>query len=331
MRNYFWTANKHLEDEVNSFFQTIERYNQTEFNGEISMLLLGSMSRGEASWKNIDGIDMIVSDIEVLTLLPIGFTRFNRLYQVFDEAKSKCFPNQTSSLFHIDYCVSCGGYDMSKMERKLLTYDANVFAYTVVGRDFKNTIPKVTYTNINMQDIWEVLVHRIFSVLYWGKPLKESSRLEEYRYNIAKNSLDLMIVILVNHHQLVSGFANRLEAIKKLDIDESIKKYFEFCLSIKLSTPCSCNYSVEEMEQLFLSIVEEQDLAFGCHLSNLIYNIKPIIRRNIGKIKRSVKTHHLPCSQKLHLRRMIKLFKEDKPITDKILKDNYVINGYPIL
>lgn len=331
MRKFFWTNNEHLEQEVNNFFKMLEDYNQKEFNGEISILLLGSMSRGEATWKKINGQDIIVSDIEVFTLLPIGFSKLDRLYQVFNDAKVKCFPDQNSSLFHIDYCVSCNGYDMSTMERKLITFDANAFAYTVVGKDYKYTMPSVNYSNINMLDIWEVLIHRIFSVLYWGKPLKESGKLEEYRYNIAKNSLDLMTVLLVNHGQLISGFANRLEAIKRLNIDNEIKKYLEYCLSIKLSIECEYFYSIDEMEKLFIRLMEEQASNFKFHYENYLRNLKAIARRHVGQIKRAIITKHIPCSQKIHLHNMIELFKSSNNLSRKNLLDNYVLNGYPII
>lgn len=331
MRKFFWSNNAHLQAEVENYFNMLEDYNQNEFNGEISILLLGSMSRGEGSWKTIDGVDTIVSDIEFITQVPVGFDKHDRLYEVFDIAKSKCFPDQNSSLFHIDNGIGGGGYDMSGMERKLITFDANVFATTVVGKDYKHTMPHVTYSNINMQDIWEVLIHRIFSALYWGRPLKEAGKIDEYRYNIAKNSLDLMTVLLVNHKQLVSGFANRLEAIKKLDIDENVKNYFEYCLSIKLSIPCEHSFTIEEMEKFFVAILEQQDKMFGLHVSNYVVNLKFIARRTMGKAKRALRLKHLPPSQKRHLRNMLKMFKNGDMITDKVIKDNIVLNGYPEL
>lgn len=329
MRKFFWTDNEHLQAEVEGYFTMLEEYNQSEFNGEISILLLGSMSRGEGSWNNIDGVDTIVSDIEFITQIPVGFGKPDRLNEVFEIAKNKCFPDQKSSLFHIDNGIGGGGYDMSGMERKLITFDANVFATTVVGKDYKYTMPQVTYSNINMQDIWEVLIHRIFSALYWGRPLKEAGKMDEYRYNIAKNSLDLMTVLLVNHKQLVSGFANRLEAIKKLDIDENVKRYFEYCLSIKLSLPCDCSFSIEEMEKLFVDILVQQDKMFGLHISNYLTNLKFIARRNMGKAKRALRLKHIPPCQKRHLSNMVELFKRGDMITDKIIKDNIVLNGYP--
>lgn len=330
MRKFFWTENEHLQTEVENYFSMLEEYNQNEFSGQISILLLGSMSRGEGSWKTIDGVDTIVSDIEFFTLVPVGFDQHDRLNEVFEIAKNKCFPDQKSSLFHIDYGIGGGGYDMSGMERKLITFDANVFATTVVGKDYKHTMPQVTYSNINMQDIWEVLIHRIFSALYWGRPLKEAGKIDEYRYNIAKNSLDLMTVLLVNHQQLVSGFANRLKAIKKLDIDDNVKRYFEYCLSIKLSLPCEYSFSIEEMENLFVDILEQQDKMFGLHISNYLTNLKFIARRNMGKVKRALRFKHLPPCQKRHLSNMVKLFKRGDGLTEKNLKNNLVLNGYPI-
>ena len=323
--------NQHLQQEVENYFYLLEEYNKKEFEGKISILLLGSMSRGEGSWQTIDGVDTIVSDIEFITQVPVGFSKFDRLNEVFEIAREKCFKDQKSPLFHIDKGIGSGGYDMSGMERKLITFDANVFATTVVGKDYKHTLPRVTYSNINMQDIWEVLIHRIFSTLYWGKPLKDGGRIEEYRYNIAKNSLDLMTVMLVNHRQLVSGFTNRLEAILELDVDDSIKKYFKYCLSIKLSLPCGYSYTIEEMECLFIHILEQQNDLFELHLCNYLYNIKFIVRRLIGKTKRAIRLKHIPPSPKKHLQNMIKLFKEDECLTDKILKDNFVLNGYPQL
>lgn len=331
MRNFFWSENKHLETEVKSFFDTIEEYNQKEFNGEISMLLLGSMSRGEASWKTINGVDTIVSDIEVLTHLPHEFSKLERLYQVFEIAKAQCFPDQHSPLFHIDYCVICDGYNMSKMERKLLTFDANVFAYTVVGKDYKSTMPKVTYSNINMQDIWEVLIHRLFSVLYFGKPLKDAGKIEEYKYNIAKNSLDLMTILLVNHGQLISGFKNRLEAVKKLNISDETKHYFEFCLAIKLSIDCKYSYTITEMESLFIQILEDQNNLFGFHIINYLHNFKNIMKRHAGQLKRALQTKHVPRTQKNHLAHMVEIFKNNSHLSQDCITDNFVLNGYPII
>lgn len=332
--NFFWTINEHLEAEVMKYFAMLEEYNETYFGGQISILLLGSMSRGEASWKTINGVDTIVSDIEFFTIVPQGFNQYDKLNWALDEAKKESFPDQDSSLFHIDPGI--GNSNRSFMgiglERKLITFDASVFGYCIVGPDVKNkVIPNVTLSNINMQDIWEVLIHRIFSAIYWGMPLKESGHIEEYRYNIAKNSLDLMTVLLVNNGKLISGFKNRLDAVKHLDIDESIKQYFEYCLSIKLSTECNYRFSIEEMEIMFLRLLTYTDEGFKCHLHNNIVNFFHIAKRYAGMMKRMFKSKHIPCTQHQHFNHMYDYFSGNKNDgLESILLDNYVLNGYPI-
>lgn len=326
---FFWSPNEHLEAEVIKYFTLLEEYNQKYFEGKISILLLGSMSRGEASWSTINGIDTIVSDIEFITIVPLDFNKFDRLDWAFESAKNIAFPDQDSSLFHIDTGIAAPGNNLGKLERKLLTFDANVYGYCVVGPDIKDSLPVVTISNINMQDIWEILVHRIFSAIYWGLPLRENGHTEEYRYNIAKNSLDIMTVILVNNGQLISGFKNRLEAIKQIDIKEEYKCYFEYCLSIKLSTTSNKSYTIDEMETLFLQLLKYANDGFGCHCRNYIVNLKFIFRRYAGMTKRMLKARHLPSTQKHHFKNMICYFENPKNDIKSILLDNYVLNGYP--
>ena len=83
MKNFFWTANFHLQNEVEKYFYMLESFNQKEFEGKISILLLGSLSRGEGSWKTIDGVDTIVSDVEFLTLVPRLFLELLHRYLQF--------------------------------------------------------------------------------------------------------------------------------------------------------------------------------------------------------------------------------------------------------
>lgn len=329
--SYFWKENKYLEDCFNNFIKYIEDKNQTEFNGNVSMFLLGSLSRGEGSWKMIDGKPTIVSDIEFITLVPVDFDKTQRLSDVIDEARSLCFKDQNSSLFHIDIGISAGGFNLSKLERKLITFDAQEYGKFVVGKDYKNTLPHITIENINMHDIWEILVHRMFSVLYWGRPLKENGRMEEYRYNLAKNTLDLMTVVLINHGMLVSGFANRFNAINSLDIDTDTKKFFEYCLSIKLSTDCPYSFSIEEMEHKFLCILVDAEKSFSSHIHNNVVNARYIVRRHLGQLKRAIHYKKIPCTQRSHLYRMISIFKSSKTIPKRCIFDNLILNGYPTL
>ena len=101
-------------------------------------------------------------------------------------------------------------------------------------------------------------------------------------------------------------------------------------MSIKLSLSCEYTYTIEEMELFFISIVEQQDHDFGCHLSNYFCNIRSIVRRRMGQIKRMLRMKHIPLTQHQHLDRMINIFKNGSSINDRVIKDNIVLNGYPL-
>ncbi len=326
--NYFHKDNPQLQAAIDGYFATLAAYNDTHFDGCLSILLLGSLSRGEATWIETPTGPVMVSDIEFFVVHPKGFDRFAEFDKVMEEAAKANFAEGKTSLFHIDTGYVCKER-LSSLERKLLTYDATQMGKTVMGEDVIPLLPPITLENINLMDIKDILTHRTFSVLYYGLPLKEAGETEQYRYSLAKNSLDLMTVLLVTHGQLVSGFANRLERVKQLPIDENIKQYFAYCLSLKLKTVCDANYSIEEMEALFLQIVKDLQSHFRVPLKNSIVNAKFVTRRILGMVKRAIKHRHIPAPG--HLQRLIHQLEQQQPLSEKNLRDNLVINGYPLV
>lgn len=323
---YFNKENQVLEQMVDEYFRELSVFNDTYFNGELSIILLGSLSRGEATWIQTDAGPVMVSDIEFFTVYPEGFMAFHQFDATMVHAAKKVFPEQTSLLFHIDNTYVCRER-LPYMERKLLTYDARMMGKTVMGPNDVERLPLITLENINHRDIRDILTHRIFAVLYYGLPLKEKGQTEQYRYCLAKNSLDLMTVMLVAHGQLASGFINRLELIRRLPVAEKLKSYFAYCLSVKLGTEYLETYATEEMEDLFISIVRELDKQFRVPLVNMVRNGRHVIRRVLGMCKRAIQYRHLP--RRGHLKRLIARFERKEHLTKMDLMDNLVRNGYP--
>jgi hypothetical protein len=179
-----------------------------------------------------------------------------------------------------------------------------------------------------MRDIQEILVHRAFSVLYWGFSLKEEGKAEEYRYSLAKNSLDLMTVILMSRKILVSGFKNRLEEIKKLGLGVETENYFSYCLSVKLSEESEFSFTTEQMEDIFTSLLKKAKREFKVPLRSAFINFKYVLKRNSGKIKRMLKYKFIPDFK--HLDRLIYLLENKKMPMDKEIKANLVLHGYPV-
>ena len=253
--NYFYTHNDYLNNLVEDYFKELNIINESKYSGMLSVLLLGSMSRGEASWyKDENNYDQLISDIEFFTIYPEGFARFQEWETDFRNTAKRIFKDQSSSLIHVDNSyVSING--IKHLERKLLLFDAIKMGKTVVGMDYKHLLPNTDINNINYIDLREVLIHRLVSVMYYGTPLKQSGNLIEYRYSLAKNSLDLMTVLLLENGILISGFKNRLEAVQRLSIPDRYKEYFEYCLQIKLSLPQTRTIDISIMETIFIELV----------------------------------------------------------------------------
>lgn len=326
--SFFYKENKALEEKVNRYFDGLSDFNNKHFDGKLSVVLLGSLSRGEGSWINESGRDILVSDIEFFTVYPDETASFKEYDEFINSYAKEMFGENASSLFHADNSYVSKS-KMKSMEKKLLTYDAVHFGKCVVGEDVVPLFPKIDIHNINLYDIRDILTHRVFAVLYYGFPLKEQGNEAEYRYCLAKNSLDLMTVLLVENGILESGFINRYNKIKLLSIDEKIKDYFGYCLSLKLGEPYDTSFTTEEMEGIFISLVKELNRNFKLKAENILSNIRHIVRRRLGMLKRTLKYKNIAFS-KPHLNRLITSFDKKEKITEKEIKDNLVLNGYPV-
>lgn len=324
---YFYHDHPQLREAIDHYFAALSDYNDTHFDGCLSILLLGSLSRGEATWVDTEAGPVMASDIEFFTVYPTGFDGFAEFDQAMKDAAQQCFSAFQSTLFHIDNGYVCRT-QLPRLERKLLTFDAMNMGKIVMGEDVRPLLPRVTKENINWADIRDILTHRMFAVLHYGYPLKKAGEWEQYRCCLAKNSLDLMTVLLLRHGQLTSGFANRLEQVNTLAIDEAMKDYFAYCLSIKLGTHPEREYTVEQMETLFLQILRGLQQDFHVPFKNRMINAKFVMRRGLGMFKRALQYRHVPAPG--HLRRLIVQFEQKQPLTVRNCRDNLVINGYPL-
>ena len=327
---YFYKTNDILETAIDSFFSILNKANDEKYSGELSILLLGSLSRGEATWTYVDDRITLLSDIEFITFYPKGFSDFSAFDCDIKKAAALIEEKMGSSLFHIDN-TWIKKEKIGSLERKLLIFDAQEMGVTVIGEDMKGQLPLINITNINLEDIWDIIVHRIFSVLYYGSKLSHTNDCYEYRYLIAKNSLDLMTVLLVKNGRLISGFKNRINEIKKLHISDENVLFFEYCLSVKFGSEASGYFQVDEMIQIFIKLCEDLYNEFKIPLRNKIRNWRVILRRHAGMIKRSLIIKHISYTRVKHLGRLLSTIKENKELDNIDIVNNYILNGYPIL
>lgn len=325
---YFHEPNHILEMAIDRFFHVLTVTNNERYNGQLSILLLGSLSRGEATWTYKDNQLVLLSDIEFFTFYPQGFSDFPFFDNEIKKAAAQIKEEIGSSLFHVDNTWISKG-KISKLERKLLVFDAQEMGITVVGEDLKKRLPLVTIKNINLEDIGDIITHRVFSVLYYGSKMPHTDECYEYRYLLAKNSLDLMTVLLVKNGKLISGFENRMHEVEKLQIDDSDIAYYQYCLSIKNGAETSSIFHIEEMEDTFIRLCEELARGFRIPITNRMINFRTILRRRAGMAKRAILIKHFPNSRATHLGKLINIFRGKRKLDEKNLKDNFVLNGYP--
>lgn len=325
---FFSEENAELQHRMESFFQRLSEINEHDFEGKLSVILLGSLSRGEATWAMQDGRIQLLSDIEFFTVYPRGFQRFKEFDEEIQKNAHLELGDIESDLFHVDN-TWVEENKLPKLERKLLTFDAQEFGSTVVGSDIKDKLPIITLKNINIEDIYDILIHRMFSVLYYGEKVRERNALQEYRYLLAKNSLDLMTVLLINQGILVSGFENRLNEIRKINKNKEEERYFSYCLDIKQSKKTGDVYSIAEMEGMFISLVVKLNKDFSIPFMNRFYNIKAIARRHLGMMKRSIQVKKVAPSRRKYLDGLIQTYNTKRTLSECQLLDNYILNGYP--
>lgn len=329
--NYFWNEKAELSKQVDSFFEYLAKVNDTRFDGQLTIVLLGSMSRGEATWTYEKGKFQIISDLEFFTIYPSSFSNNKAFEAEIQNGKNLFFVDQDSILFHIDNTFICLE-DIPKLPRKVITYDTKNMGKVVVGnKQIIDLFPSVSLENINREDIWDIMVHRLFYVLYYGDALKQSKQLHEYRYTIAKNALDLMTVILASHNIINTGFNAKLESIKELNLSKEYKDFFSYCLDIKFNNSAKSEYEISQMEEIFIKIIYYCQLHFKVGLANRVSNIRFILKRRLGIIKRMISCRQITFGRKHFLKKLINVYNTDRKLSKSMIKESFVLNSYPKL
>ena len=327
--NYFYVPNIELEDSINTFFNKLSEINETKYDGQLSVILLGSLSRGEGSWGVNHGQLILYSDIEFFTVVPSSFNKKGLFAEEIQKTAAECFSKYGGDLFHVDNTF-LEKESIKMIERKILTFDAKNMGKMMMGDNCLHIFPYIDIKNINLEDIWDVMIHRMFYVSYYGTNYRKNGDTEGYRYTIAKNSLDLMTVLLAKHGKLVSGFRQKLEALKEFNIPKEYYDFFEYCLMIKLRIPKTVEYSIEKMEQMFVEIQKELFGTFNIPYNNRIKNWRYIVKRRLGILKRMCKKKTITFGRNYFFYNLLNKYQKGECLTDRDLVQSYILNGYPI-
>ena len=94
---YFYKEHPVLEAQVDRYFARLAEYNDTYCEGKLSVLLLGSLSRGEGTWQATETGVRLLSDIEYFTIYPDGFTEQSAFANFAKEVEREVFADQDSA------------------------------------------------------------------------------------------------------------------------------------------------------------------------------------------------------------------------------------------
>lgn len=320
--NYFYKENKYITKIINSYFENIEIILNAN-NLRSSILLIGSLSRGEGTWKFIDNHYKVYSDVEFWIIYENEIDK-TILDNELGIIKSKIFNNTDWPLFHIDYSYVRLD-NLKKMERRFLVFEAKQLGKTIIGEDYRNVLPEINIKNIYIDDIRDIIFHRLFSYFHYSANSNISD--DDERYIIAKNSLDLITYFLVKNNYLVAGLSQRLSIFMQNYND--FESYYNYCYAIKRGEDNSKTFTLDEMKMIFISLIKHyyhQKLKQKKILLNLWF----LLRRKAGIFKRIITSKKI-CfvSKKKHFKNMI-LYLEtpsDK-LKEKIYLHQYFLFGF---
>jgi len=331
-----------VNKKITDYFSELIKYLKNTLQSEdFSIILTGSLARNEATvlmgkefWSDIEFFIFCEANVLKKINLESCVSDFNRNY--------KClFDNR---FFHIDFMI-INKKQIRNLKKRLIIFETVSSNSVIFGENLINKFPNVTVKSIDFEDLNDVLNHRLFSVYRFCVQKDKKSKFEtiEVKYILARNSLDLLTVILPVTGVLLSGYKNRLNFFKEnyfwlncnwADIfNEEFLDFMKECLNCKLN-PERCNLTVTELSLKFIKYM------------NLIF---PVVRQKkhvlyfsqLGILKRILSVKVLPASKKSHYFQMCRdlesYFKNicdtggrnDLGNYDEIKLNHYLLYGYP--
>jgi predicted nucleotidyltransferase len=184
-----------------------------------SILLLGSVARGELAYTELDGRPEVFSDYELLVVTERRLPARQRQRIATQLAGLEREFGQGNPLFHID-AIFRERRRLCTLPRIIFTYEMKANAQVLRGEDVRPLLPEVTLANLNLRNVNEILIKRLWAILlHTPRRLLRGSltRLEEmvWGYVLCRNALDLTTVLLPHCGVLLPSYGKRVRHLAK--------------------------------------------------------------------------------------------------------------------
>lgn len=189
---------------------------------KIGVLLVGSASRGELSWRMDRGNTELFSDIEFL----IGVERHDRAAQsrLDDRAKKISDDAKLGTFFHIDYTF-IEWAKLGQLDTKFFIFESKTCGIDMCAHKLAPELPATSKANLNWKELNEILIHRLSAILhaiptdfFAAQPSAQTH--QQFALALAKNTLDITTWLHpYESTELTAGFRNRVASWQKTDFN----------------------------------------------------------------------------------------------------------------
>lgn len=188
------------------------------YDNVVSVILMGSTSRGELSYIKIDGELTIFSDYEFLLITKRKFikTELSALKNKIHLLEQRFCSN--NPLFHIDFSYTTVKR-ISKFPKILRQYEFTKTARVICGDDLILRFPEVTLKNLDFKNLNEIIFKRLWHILkfipnrFLHGDLTDQEKIQ-FNYVLSRNVLDISTIYLPYHKVLLPTYTERVNYIR---------------------------------------------------------------------------------------------------------------------
>jgi len=236
----------------------------------ISVILYGSTSRGELSYKFDGGRLDLFSDYELEVIIRKSASKESILE--LKESISKESFSIANPLFHVDlsFNTKFSFWLKRRLDRRLAIFEVRENGVTLYGEDILKILPKMNVKSLDIGNLNELILVRLWMQLLYMPPGFAKSSLNErdseiLKYFLARNAMEILTIYLPSKGVLLPTYTKRVnyfsEHEKNPPFPPSYADFFKECLSVKLSLKFNL-----QIEQYYAKMLEGYLILLECLL-----------------------------------------------------------------
>lgn len=258
-------------------------------------ILMGSCSRGEESYYlDETGVWQLLSDYE-FTVVTNKNSIPESVNKDLSELNQKLKEEIVSPFFNLEWNF-VWKKKLPLMDKRFINFEMSEAKYLICGDEgVFSLLPKISVCNLNFAELNSVVNHRLYHVL------RDFSRISEHqqKYMIARNTLDILSVVLPYEGKLICSYQKRLEqfptALAGTAFSDDILVRLKNSLEMKRNYSSSLYKEASVDDMLYTFVKDMQNLhdyqktkqkgkAFSVDRRRLLKAVMKLQRKEIKKV-----------------------------------------------